>query len=887
MKAVVLLITLLVCEYNFAQIKITGIVKDSSGNDIESAVVRILKKNAESSVIFTMTNSKGFFELVIADSLYPKGSIITVNAFGFEKQIKPLEYLYYTFSLIPEPDNLPPVTVQSRDVGIRQKGDTINYTTTTFASKADRTIGDVLKKIPGIEIDQSGRIAFNGVSINYFYIDGDNLLDDRYNLATQSIPHEIVDKIQVIEKNQHIKVLSGIISSDKPGINITLKDKNKLNWINNVGIAGGVKNLASFELNAMVFKSKFKSLNVLKYNNIGQNISGDGMNGTISEAGNNGEINPPQPPILYSGISKIDFDDSRYLFNNSGIASLNSLLKNKTGLTYRINLEHISDKQQQNNQNTSVFNFPNTSPIEYSVSTFSKNHLKRSSGSIVLHLNSEKRYINIKAEAIIRPRNNSSIIQLNGAPIKQDISDNNTNLTLLLNGISLVGKKNFIEFFSESKYTSNPQKLFFTPGLFDSILNQGNLSTRGRQELILSSFISKNYISMRWARGNWVQALKSGFTIEAYQLGSNIFIEQMNGIVDKVGKAFQNNLKFSTQSAFAENELRWKNNNTQLSFSIPITINNISISDTLRNLNDDTRLLLIQPSFNWSNKINQKIELSAKYLFNNQFGNITQFNRGAVITDYREIGASELNYRETQSAIHQISTTFNFKHPIKIFFFNLTARYSFQNNNSILQSDLNSNINKTIALPLFNANRSFSVNSSASKYLFFARSTVSLAYRFISSNIPIFQNGLLFNAHNNIHFTSTSLTTKFLKYFTSSIKYSLLNSVSQHTGFQQRAHQITQAYSIEYIPQSSFLVKVLMEKTAFWRDNNKINSILFWDASAKFFIKKPEMQLELILANLGNIDSFNRVSIASNLTSIEQIGLRGRTALIKISFNLY
>ncbi|HUZ60525.1 MAG TPA: hypothetical protein VMU83_17270 [Hanamia sp.] len=121
-------------------------------------------------------------------------------------------------------------------------------------NKNDRVIGDVIKKLPGIEVSDNGLIKYNGKPINNFYIEGGNLLDDKYNIASNTIPADVVDKIQVIENNQNIKMLNGIVPTDRAAINITLKKKDRLILINTVKAGIGIKNLYTGELNNMAFK---------------------------------------------------------------------------------------------------------------------------------------------------------------------------------------------------------------------------------------------------------------------------------------------------------------------------------------------------------------------------------------------------------------------------------------------------------------------------------------------------------------------------------------------------------------------------------------------------------------------------------------------------------
>ncbi len=75
---------------------------------------------------------------------------------------------------------------------IREQGDTITYNVGSFAQQQDRSISDVLKRMPGINVEQSGKIQYQGGVINKFYIEGSDLLGGKYGIATNGTSHEDV-----------------------------------------------------------------------------------------------------------------------------------------------------------------------------------------------------------------------------------------------------------------------------------------------------------------------------------------------------------------------------------------------------------------------------------------------------------------------------------------------------------------------------------------------------------------------------------------------------------------------------------------------------------------------------------------------------------------------
>ena len=123
---------------------------------------------------------------------------------------------------------------------IRGQGDTVTYFVNQFSSDRDKTIGDVLRKMPGINVDTKGKITYNGKEINKFYIEGQDLLEGKYGIATNGIPQQEVGTVEVYEDHQPIKALEGLFFSDQAAINIKLKEGAKAHWITTLDLESGL-----------------------------------------------------------------------------------------------------------------------------------------------------------------------------------------------------------------------------------------------------------------------------------------------------------------------------------------------------------------------------------------------------------------------------------------------------------------------------------------------------------------------------------------------------------------------------------------------------------------------------------------------------------------------
>lgn len=167
------------------------------------------------------------------------------------------------------------VTVQANKVEMR--GDTISYSVPTLLSNDDRVLGDILVKIPGIDVDNSGFVRYQGIPINRLYIDGNDLLESRYNIATQNIDPRDISSVQVYERHQPVKALEGLVESDNAALNITLKPGARGKWIATLQAEAGIsseKPRVPYSGSGFLMKisRKFQTMNTLKTDAAGNNI---------------------------------------------------------------------------------------------------------------------------------------------------------------------------------------------------------------------------------------------------------------------------------------------------------------------------------------------------------------------------------------------------------------------------------------------------------------------------------------------------------------------------------------------------------------------------------------------------------------------------------------
>ncbi|RZK89536.1 MAG: TonB-dependent receptor, partial [Pedobacter sp.] len=221
-------------------VSISGSVKDSIGNPVASASIAIVNQ-AGAGVTFGTTNDKGLFKCDFQSG--NESYAIKVTAMGFQQFYQAIEQKnneLVNVVLKQKSYKLAEVTIKS-NAKISLSSDTLKYSVKGFQESNDRVIGDVINRLPGIKIDENGAISYNGKRITNVYIDGDNLLDGRYKMATNSVPVGAVEQVQVIERDQPVKALNGFVSSNNVSLNIKLTDSAKTMMVNSAYLGAGNK----------------------------------------------------------------------------------------------------------------------------------------------------------------------------------------------------------------------------------------------------------------------------------------------------------------------------------------------------------------------------------------------------------------------------------------------------------------------------------------------------------------------------------------------------------------------------------------------------------------------------------------------------------------------
>ena len=374
----------------FAQKEVTGRLTDKqTGEALVGANVMV--KNAEGKLVkFATTRDDGTF--LIKLSAWSKGMTIHVSMVGMKTYTAPLTEETTKLDIRMEEDTQELKEVIVKAGRIRENGDTVTYRVSGFAQKQDRSIGDVLQRMPGIDVASNGKIQYQGVDINKFYIEGSDLLGGKYGIATNGISHDAIGAVEVLENHQPMQVLSGLSFSDQAAINLKLKDKAKATWLLNGHIGGGWSNqpkegLWNGEAFLMAVMANYQTITTVKSNNTGMDLRNQVIDflsgGRGTDLGDYFSVQLPSTPNL---------SKDRTTFNRSWMLSSSHLWKVKKG-EMKAQIDYYNHRATASSASTSTYYWDNGEKM-IRESREGTEHGKQLTGKFILEANEKTHYLN-------------------------------------------------------------------------------------------------------------------------------------------------------------------------------------------------------------------------------------------------------------------------------------------------------------------------------------------------------------------------------------------------------------------------------------------------------------------------------------------------------------
>lgn len=273
MKKLILFFLVLTSSAFSQNIRFEGTVKDTSGVGLEMANIMAINQQTKAMDAYAITNETGKFTLNLKPSTTYTIKVSYIGFQTFEKSVTTgTSNINFPVVLI-EGTQLKEVEIV-HEMPVSVSGDTIIYNSDSFTNGTERKLEDVLKKLPGVEVNKDGEIEVEGKKVQKVMVEGKDFFDGDTKLATKNIPADALDKIQVLRNYNEVSNLKGLENNEESiALNIKLKEGKKNFWFGDMsaGIGVGMEDTRYIVNPKLFYYNPKYSLNVIaNVNNIGE-----------------------------------------------------------------------------------------------------------------------------------------------------------------------------------------------------------------------------------------------------------------------------------------------------------------------------------------------------------------------------------------------------------------------------------------------------------------------------------------------------------------------------------------------------------------------------------------------------------------------------------------
>ena len=453
MKHIALILILLAVVLRAGAQDYNGHVTDANGKPLESVSVMLLDGKGK-IVKFAKTDSKGVFTVKL-----PEGKTATqlsLVCVGYARKNLPLSKYKdgSTTAMEEKVEEIREVKVSPEK--FRIQGDTLFYSVLGLQEKQDRTISDVIARIPGISVSATGRITYQGTAINKFYVDGKDMMGDDYNLLSTNLAANKVDSVQLMRNHQPVKSLRGKSFSEQAAINLVLKSDAKNVWTGTIEAGSGMYVQSPWKwthrarLVEMFLGGGMQVLAMYKHNNVGEDVMGEvsAMN-DYSDSG------------LLHNIGGVG--TGRMGFNNTHMVATNLYKKINDDQSLRLQLSGLYDKSTSSDysEHTYLDIGDNTTIVQKRESQSYKSGVK---ANLDYSVNAKKWFLSEALNGVMDFDHSNSLTTLNGRELRENVRPHKRAISNSLHLTSSPGSSFFFTASSNCSYTYAPGSLLLYNG---------------------------------------------------------------------------------------------------------------------------------------------------------------------------------------------------------------------------------------------------------------------------------------------------------------------------------------------------------------------------------------------------------------------------------------
>lgn len=869
--------------------KLQGTVSDESGT-VSDILVMLKKKSAPDLIYkFTTTDSNGnynFYLDAISDSL-----LIQASDFNKESKIHLVDSLTNKSKIITIDLFLKTKSVDLREVIIKNKrpitikNDTTTYNPDSFKDGSERVVEDLLRKLPGIEVKESGQILYKGKPIKKMLLDGDDLFDTQYAIGSRNIDINMIDKVQAIDKFNENPLLKGLIDSDDVALNLQLvKGKSDISGGTELGY--GIKDRYEGSVTGLLINDDTKGFAVSGYNNRGLNHSPYDFKSSIPslEALDEKDFRPKK--LIGEGNFYSQLDSKYHNRNSNFYTTANLLKKMKNKFILKANAGFYKDNLRRDDNfrsdyfvNDQILLIESTEsatkkPRLYNINLFLED---KSSKSLIWDVASKINYeeINFKSNSV-----NNGELSRNTISSYNFFAKQNFNLTKRIDSVSA--------FTVAAIHTMGkaPQNFELRPGfnIDEEEAGNANVPFLNRQHSNFSKEVFKfriDYIR-KFSFFNWKLSGEYNFMNNDFK--SDLIQKSENGSIFQNAN-FQNDLiyRYHVPSLFSSFTKTVKGKYS-LGFAIRSHFYDFYVNDRIRNDIENENKLLFSPIFIYSQMLGIKSKFQFSYKFNAVAPSEENFFQGIVLSGFRNFRNNEPNFAFINT--HSYKVEFDYDNLLKFNRLRIGISHDNRKNNYYNKTvvNLENTINTMFFMPT--SRLDYRLNLNAEQFVYPLRTYFKL-YGFYGLG---FDKNMI-NESDVRDVESRNLLLKL------SVTPKITDKISLDNWFSYTSNEFyvdNKKVNINQGFESKNILNVTLSPDLnintifnFLIPNLRLNdNYSFWDFELRWNPKKHKISYAVEGHNLLNHKTFNTFYVSDFSTSSSHFSLLKRYVFFKIQFRL-
>lgn len=857
-----------------SQTEIKGRVLDAvNRNPVPAATVTLHPAGRTAILTYAMTSDDGSF--VLKQANMPDSVTISVRSMTIESQSKTVksDVSFVEFLVKETVTELKEVIVKAPK--IRQLGDTIHYDVSSFLDETDRSIGDVLKKLPGVQVLSSGQILYQNKAISKFYVEGLDLLKGKYGIATQNIDAKNVASVQVLENHQPIKALKDMEIPEEAAINLKLKQSALGAFFATAQAGAGLPPLLlSNELVGMRFTRSQQNMAVYKGDNTGRDIAQE----LTSFYGGTGDattrflnVVSPSPPSI---------NRQHFLFNDAHLGSLNDLRTLKKELTLTTNLNYLFDLHKSDSYARRDIFIENGENIRIEENMNSRLVKRELEGAITLEGNTDDYFLNNKVNVSAKWNDEVGDVRA-GELVSQRLALPSMHAANNFEYLRRTGKRR-LRLKSDISYTTQENRLRVTPSLFGNLSGNPLVEDSSLMQTISYNRFSTNSSVSGSVEGNVSYWYSAGIFTNHHTFNSSLF----EGVktVPLPADSLHNNLTRGEIGFKLSPGMRVNITEKFRPFiSLPVTYLLLDKNDRIRKTDTRKGYWFFAPALNLEYPITTRLLFYGNVGYSNNIGGMQEDLLGYMMTSYRNLSRND--GLQSKNATTNANANFNYRNPFTTLFLSLNLYWMNSWRNMLYDTHYNGILSSATSILHPHSGQRYGISASVSKSIDAISSEVRANAGYAKNASVALNQGVISAYSMDNYNVSGSITTDIRRFMI--IKYNGSYSQNRSVVGDNRLHPMhyfTQSLNTSFIPKKGLIFSIGFNHYYNNAIQSSARSSWFGNAGIKYKLKNVDLMLDW--TNVFNTRQFVTYSYSDVSSYYSEYTLRPSEVLLRVRFKI-